>query len=54
MRFKPTTLNEMIQAHEIGPRRKKDGAHDAADERDEKKPTSPRRQSFPGTELTRE
>jgi two-component system response regulator PilR (NtrC family) len=54
LRIKPTTLNEMIKRYEIGPRRKKDGGHDAADERGEKRPASPRRQSFPATQLTRE
>jgi len=54
LHIKPTTLNEMIKRYEIGPRRKKDGGPDAAGEGDEKKPASPRRQSFPTTELTRE
>jgi DNA-binding NtrC family response regulator len=51
LRIKPTTLNEMIKRYEIGPRRKKE---DAADERDERRSGSPRRQAFPATELTRE
>jgi DNA-binding NtrC family response regulator len=51
LRIKPTTLNEMIKRYEIGPRRKKDGE---ADERDERRSGSQRRQSFPATELTRE
>jgi hypothetical protein len=44
----------MIKRYEIGPRRKKDGGHDAADEREAKRLASPRRQAFPATELTRE
>jgi DNA-binding NtrC family response regulator len=51
LRIKPTTLNEMIKRYEIGPRRKKDGE---ADERDERRSGSQRRQSFPTSELTRE
>jgi DNA-binding NtrC family response regulator len=51
LKIKPTTLNEMIKRYEIGPRRKKDGD---ADERDERRSGSQRRQSFPATELTRE
>jgi two-component system response regulator PilR (NtrC family) len=51
LRIKPTTLNEMIKRYEIGPRRKKDGD---ADDRDERRSGSQRRQSFPATELTRE
>jgi two-component system response regulator PilR (NtrC family) len=51
LKIKPTTLNEMIKRYEIGPRRKKDGE---ADERDERRSGSQRRQSFPASELTRE
>jgi DNA-binding NtrC family response regulator len=51
LKIKPTTLNEMIKRYEIGPRRKKDGD---ADDRDERRSGSQRRQSFPATELTRE
>jgi two-component system response regulator PilR (NtrC family) len=51
LKIKPTTLNEMIKRYEIGPRRRKDGE---ADEREERRSGSQRRQSFPATELTRE
>ena len=54
LHIKPTTLNEMIKRHEIGPRRKKDGGQDGSDERGEKGPASPRRQAFPATQATRE
>jgi two-component system response regulator PilR (NtrC family) len=51
LKIKPTTLNEMIKRYEIGPRRKKEGE---ADEREERRSGTQRRQSFPATELTRE
>jgi two-component system, NtrC family, response regulator PilR len=51
LKIKPTTLNEMIKRYEIGPRKKKDGD---ADDREERRSGSQRRQSFPATELTRE
>jgi DNA-binding NtrC family response regulator len=51
LKIKPTTLNEMIKRYEIGPRRRKDGE---ADEREERRSGSQRRQTFPATELTRE
>jgi DNA-binding NtrC family response regulator len=51
LRIKPTTLNEMIKRYEIGPRRKKDGD---ADDREERRSGTQRRQSFPAPELTRE
>jgi DNA-binding NtrC family response regulator len=51
LKIKPTTLNEMIKRYEIGPRRRKEAE---ADEREERRSGTQRRQSFPATELTRE
>jgi DNA-binding NtrC family response regulator len=54
LRIKPTTLNEMIKRYDIGPRRRKTGAHaDAADEPATAAATRSR-QAFPATELTRD
>jgi DNA-binding NtrC family response regulator len=55
LKIKPTTLNEMIKRHEIGPRRKKDGKGDDPDERQDRGPSTGRqRGAFPATELTRD
>ena len=53
LHIKPTTLNEMIKRYGIGPRRRKDGS-DGGAERNQEKPTAPRRQAFPATQVTRE
>jgi DNA-binding NtrC family response regulator len=55
LKIKPTTLNEMIKRYEIGPRRKKDGKSEEAEDRQERGPSSGRqRGAFPATELTRD
>jgi hypothetical protein len=57
LKIKPTTLNEMIKRYEIGPRRKKNGGDETAEERqrDSKSAASSRsRPPLTATELTRE
>jgi hypothetical protein len=56
LRIKPTTLNEMIKRHDIGPRRKKDGSRAEGGEAADEKPagSAARPRAFPSAELSRE
>jgi DNA-binding transcriptional regulator YdaS (Cro superfamily) len=52
LKIKPTTLNEMIKRHEIGPRRRKADVDDET--RPDEAPRTRPRPTLPTTQLSRE